>query len=252
MKRSWKNILLKVLIALFFGGFLTLTAFSGTYSILRPSPDLNVIIDHKDGHSFILQKDVEQKVKEHFMEVKVVDAAELRRLERYLESVPYILDANAYVDSKGKLNVSIVQRNPIARVLSGTEGHFYIDDNGYKFPLSKQYTAKVPLITGDIQETYQKVDTITTRTLKEALEVIRFTQKDAYWSALVTQVHHEKNGKFIIIPRMGNHTITLGDAQNLENKFNRLELFYKYVLTEAGWDKYSNISLQYKNQIVCK
>lgn len=252
MKRSWKNILLKVLIALFFGGFFMLTAFSGTYTILRPSPDLNVIIDHKDGHSFILQKDIEQKVKERFIEVRVVDAAELRRLEKYLESIPYILNANAYVDSKGKLNINIVQRNPIARVLSGTKGHFYIDEDGYKFPLSKQYTAKVPLITGDIQEAYQSVDTISTRSLKEAVEVIRFTQKDAYWSALVTQVHRQKDGAYIIIPRMGNHTITLGDTRNLESKFNRLELFYKYALNEVGWDKYSNINLQYKNQIVCK
>lgn len=252
MKRSWKNILIKLMIVLFFGGFFTLTAMSGTYSILRPSPDLNVIIDHKDGHSFIQQKDIEEKVREHFTEVKVVDAAELRRLEKYLESIPYILHANAYVDSKGKLNVGIVQRNPIARVLSGSKGHFYIDNNGYKFPLSKQYTAKVPLITGFIPETYQRVDTIHSNPLKEVLKVIRFTQNDAYWSAMVTQIHREEDGKLVIIPRMGHHTVTLGNSQNLESKFKRLELFYKYVLNEEGWDKYSNINLQYKNQIVCK
>ena len=32
----------------------------------------------------------------------------------------------------------------------------------------------------------------------------------------------------------------------------RLEKFYKYGLSEAGWNKYSYISLEFDNQIICK
>ena len=33
---------------------------------------------------------------------------------------------------------------------------------------------------------------------------------------------------------------------------DRLEKFYKYGLSQAGWDKYSYINLEFENQIICK
>lgn len=33
---------------------------------------------------------------------------------------------------------------------------------------------------------------------------------------------------------------------------SRLENFYKYGLSKAGWDKYSYINLEFDNQIICK
>ena len=41
-------------------------------------------------------------------------------------------------------------------------------------------------------------------------------------------------------------------ATDVEEKFNKLQLFYKEVMVKAGWNKYSVINLQYKNQVVAK
>jgi cell division protein FtsQ len=35
-------------------------------------------------------------------------------------------------------------------------------------------------------------------------------------------------------------------------KMGRLEKFYKYGLSQAGWNKYSSINLEFDNQIICK
>ena len=42
----------------------------------------------------------------------------------------------------------------------------------------------------------------------------------------------------------------MGDAENLEDKFNRLSVFYKQVLAKTGFDKYSVIDAQFDGQIV--
>ncbi|HBC79552.1 MAG TPA: cell division protein FtsQ, partial [Bacteroidales bacterium] len=39
---------------------------------------------------------------------------------------------------------------------------------------------------------------------------------------------------------------------DFENKLKNLEVFYDRVLPEVGWNKYSNINLAFKGQIVCR
>ena len=43
--------------------------------------------------------------------------------------------------------------------------------------------------------------------------------------------------------------ITLEDFIN--KKMDRLEKFYKYGLSQAGWNKYSYINIEFDNQIIC-
>ena len=38
----------------------------------------------------------------------------------------------------------------------------------------------------------------------------------------------------------------------VNKKMNRLEKFYKYGLSQAGWNKYSYINIEFDNQIICK
>ena len=36
------------------------------------------------------------------------------------------------------------------------------------------------------------------------------------------------------------------------HKMDELEKFYKYGLSQAGWNKYSYINVEFDNQIICK
>jgi cell division protein FtsQ len=50
---------------------------------------------------------------------------------------------------------------------------------------------------------------------------------------------------------VGEHIIFLGKPGNYDSKFERLETFYKKGLNQIGWNKYSRISLEFENQIIC-
>jgi len=55
-----------------------------------------------------------------------------------------------------------------------------------------------------------------------------------------------------MIPKIGNQLIVFGDGTDVDAKFEKLKLFYRQVMTKAGWGHYSTISLQYRNQVVAK
>jgi cell division protein FtsQ len=44
----------------------------------------------------------------------------------------------------------------------------------------------------------------------------------------------------------------LGKAMEIKEKLSKLKLFYKNVLTKVGFNKYSEINLSFKNQLVAK
>ncbi|MEP7169164.1 MAG: cell division protein FtsQ, partial [Bacteroidota bacterium] len=74
---------------------------------------------------------------------------------------------------------------------------------------------------------------------------------DAFWNAQVEQIYVTEQSEIELIPRVGNHRIILGDASQLDEKFNKLMIFYKQGLNNTGWNNYNTINLKFTNQVVC-
>jgi cell division protein FtsQ len=55
-----------------------------------------------------------------------------------------------------------------------------------------------------------------------------------------------------MVPRVGNHIIELGKAENYREKFNNLLVFYREAMPKAGWDRYKRVNIEYKGQVVCQ
>ncbi len=51
-------------------------------------------------------------------------------------------------------------------------------------------------------------------------------------------------------PLIGNQMIYFGDGSDYENKFHRLFVFYKQVISQTGFEKYTGINLAYANQVI--
>jgi cell division protein FtsQ len=72
---------------------------------------------------------------------------------------------------------------------------------------------------------------------------------------MIGQVYREMNGDFVLIPIVGDQKIILGTAPTdavVKDKFERLLDFYKEAMPYEGWNKYSEISVKYEGQIVCR
>jgi cell division protein FtsQ len=81
---------------------------------------------------------------------------------------------------------------------------------------------------------------------------VDYLNNDSFWSAQIDQIYVDSHDEIDLIPRVGNHVIHLGTTGDMEDKFRNLRAFYDKVLPEVGWNMYSNINIEYKDQIVCR
>ena len=86
------------------------------------------------------------------------------------------------------------------------------------------------------------------------------------WRNQIEQINVLPDRSIELVPRVGNHIVYIGrlpeccskrkreeEINNFVNKkMDRLEKFYKYGLSQAGWNKYSYINIEFDNQIICK
>jgi len=131
--------------------------------------------------------------------------------------------------------------------------HFYIDANGNKIPLSDNYTAKVLVASGFIEEDFSgRVDTLKTNMAKDLFRAALYIKGDTLWDNQIEQLFVDLKGDIEMVPRVGGHKIILGSADSLQIKFRNLLVFYKKAIPKVGWDTYKTINLKYANQIVCE
>jgi cell division protein FtsQ len=179
---------------------------------------------------------------------KPIESINLRKMEAMLERNIWIKDAELFFDNNQVLYVSIIEREPVARVFSANGSSFYIDSAAGRLPLSAKLSARLPVFTGFPDgNTLKAADSIL---LKDICHISLFVLQDSFWMAQVSQIDITPQRNFEITPTIGHHIIELGDATDIEKKFNRLYIFYKKVLSRTGFEKYSRINLAFAEQVI--
>jgi cell division protein FtsQ len=171
----------------------------------------------------------------------------LLEIEKQLKNNVWIKDAEIYFDNHNVLHVSVTEREPVARIFTVTGKSFYVDESGKMMPLSDKLSARVPVFTGFPAKVISKRDSIL---LNEVKATSSFILHDPFWMSQVAQIDITPDRNFEMIPTVGNHTVLFGEGENMEQKFHRLFVFYKNVLSQTGFDKYKAINVQYAGQVI--
>ena len=125
--------------------------------------------------------------------------------------------------------------------MSGTSG-YYVDKERKTMPTVLKQTAYVPIVTGSVKPQFAT---------EELYDLIVFIQNNNFLKAQISQIHVYPNHEIELIPRVGNQIIYLGTVENYESKLKKLLVFYDKAIAKVGWETYSKIDLQYKDQVVC-
>ncbi len=179
---------------------------------------------------------------------RAITTINLAKLENGLKTNPWIKNAELYFDSKDALHVFVEEREPIARVFTIAGNSFYMDSSGAKMPLLDKMSIRVPVITGFTSA--RKFNAADSALLQQAKQVLQFIYNNEFWNAQVGQIDITTERKFELIPVIGDHIIKLGDGENVEEKLNRLFVFYKQVMSKIGFNKYAVLDVEYNGQIV--
>ena len=209
-----------------------------------------------DGESdFIKEKDIKEIVKRAFeadLSFAKVGQVDVKRVETILEKDPFVENAEVFIDASSNLNIKITQREPILRVIDNNGLNYYLDKNGFRTPLSKYFSARVPIVTGAVAPYVSDFLERKKYGLKDVFLLVQRLNADAFFAPMVQQIIVDASGEFTLVPILGDQTIRIGTIDDLDEKLERLKTFYKQAMPYEGWKTYRSISVKYKNQIVCK
>ena len=109
-------------------------------------------------------------------------------------------------------------------------------------PTDIKCAAHLVVVTGNVEKSFA---------MRDLYKFALFLQQNPFWDAQIEQVHVLPNKKIELVPRVGDHIVYLGKLDNYEQKLKRLKTFYTKALNEVGWNKYSRISVEFSNQVIC-
>jgi cell division protein FtsQ len=208
-----------------------------------------------DGNDFIKEKDIREILRKGLdrdLENARLGQVDVARVEEMLNADPFVLKSETFVDANNDLNIKIQQREPLFRVIDNSGQNYYVDKSGARIPMSKYYSARVPIVTGAVPGYVNDFLKRQNYGLKNIYDLVNRINADEFFAPMIQQIYLDANGDFTLIPVLGDQKIRIGTLENLDEKLERLKTFYREAMPYEGWKKYASISVKYKNQIVCK
>lgn len=255
------NITLKFILVT---GIVLLFVFANNKQEQVVCPEFVVELNYGSGDALVSRYYIRQLVTESKIRVKgqPLGSIPLDKIHKVIAASPFVKDVNVSMDVNGLVRANVNQREPIVRIIDTEGSNFYLDRDGYRIPLSHEYTARVVVASGEISshkksnKKDQKAAPNANKNLSPDLQKIYMTayilQQDEFVKALVEQIYLDQNGEIEIIPKIGDYSILIGDTTLLVEKFEKLEAFYSAANSKLLSSEYKTVNLKYRNQIVCK
>ncbi|MEE9362945.1 MAG: hypothetical protein V3U92_10150 [Cellulophaga sp.] len=236
MKFNWNYFKILILIVLSMGFY----AFSDHKSSQKNATKIN--IDFVGNQNLYLTEETVNKlliVNYGRVENMPKEKLDLNTIEKVIKANEMVKSAQVFLSVDGELTSRIIQRRPIGRVEGVVK--FYLDNEGKRMPLSKNHSARVPLVTGKITDV----------SLEKVYTLLKRINEDDFFRKNVIGIHVKKNEKCLLKLRMENFVVQIGAVNNLEEKFRKFKAFYSKAKKDNALRKYIKVSLEYKNQVVC-
>lgn len=258
-----RRITYTLLYVLSLAGIIFLAGFAADRSLKAPCSGPFISLESRSGNYFINTESVSSLIAKHFdtLDGKPVSPEKLSSMHNVINNIPFVEKADVFRAGTGKIGVEITLRDPLIRVITRDNESYYIDQEGWLFPLSTNHTARVMLATGHITSGYapglraiceddeERSEGLCD--LHSLYELASFIHSDPFWKAFIDHIIMLPGGKFELIPKNGVHTVEFGKARDMAEKFEKLRLFYMNSLPAKGWHHYNRINLEYHNQVIC-
>ena len=195
-----------------------------------------------DNAPFVDQETVNKLLIENKKDAQSIgkDKLDLNKLEKALNAQEMIEKSDVFVSIDGVLKAVVKQKTPIARVFDGVDS-FYIDYEGNTMPLSSNFTARVPLVSGKINK----------KNSEDLAELFRIIHNDAFLKKNIIGVQIMPNGSLKMSNRNFNYQIDFGGTVRMKAKFNNYKAFFQKAVLDSSLYKYKTIDLRFSQQVVC-
>ena len=236
LKRIIKYILHLVLI-----GFV---AFLYGFSNQRNSQQIitKSVVKFQSNEPYFLTEEIVNKLliqNNAIVKKQAKSVIDLYKLEEQVLESPYVEKVSLFITVDGNLNTVIKQREPIARILNGNLS-YYVDSQAVKVPISENYSARVPVISGISNE----------KEVSSLIVLLNRIVDDNFLSKEIIGIELRAQNEYMFTVRSGNYRINFGDLNEIDSKIKKLKAFYSKVFLDSTIHKYKTINIKYHNQVV--
>jgi cell division protein FtsQ len=240
-KINWKNVFVNVRLILIIVGLGALYSFTLERNGARKLVASKVVFMDSEAR-LISAEAVDKLLIENNSAAQSIrkDKLDLNRLEKSVGSNELVADAEVSVSISGVLTAEVRQKTPVVRYV-GDDGSYYIDYDGNAMPLSEIYTARVPLVSGQLQAVSDE----------KLREVFRYIHDDEFLSKNIISIEVLSSGSLMMRSRNHDYLIEYGKPINVERKFSNYKAFFQKAAQDSIIEKYKRINLKFTQQVVC-
>jgi cell division protein FtsQ len=250
-----------IMIRLFLLSMIVLTGWVLVSAVGRTMKSRSETIQYKikgseTNNAMVTEDDLKVILDKEFNAILVgapISDVDIQAIEKRMEKEELIQSVQVYLDANNQLHIEVEPMIAALRIMDDKGRNYYLDPTGVRFPVSKHYTPRVPVVTGQLP-VYEKpvLEEKEGNILKEVFELSSLLRNDEFLSALIEQIHVDENNKIILVPKVGDHVIKYGrHNEDGVERLDNLKVFYKEGMPYEGWNKYEAISIEYKGQVVC-
>lgn len=261
--KNWMKIALGILL---FSGTIVVFVFASKEEDKKKIALPEIAIHVEGENAFLTESELMTRLKDNrlIFDNQKNKQLDIKKIEQFIRSMQEVKNVNVFRQIGNKWFIKVELRKPIARIYNTSGQSFYLDEDGYLMERSTNHTARVLIFSGNINDRFSSesvLDFINNDSLKsikkidDVYRISNYVCNDPLLYKLIGQAWLEKDGDFVLVPLVGDQRIVFGTAytdEEVAEKIGRLKTFYKEAMPYEGWNKYSEISVKYEGQIVCR
>jgi cell division protein FtsQ len=242
-------------------GTIVLLAFTDMEHTTKTYKHFNVDILNPSEEAMISLDEINALITRNFgsIEGSPVLGIDIFKLERTVLANPYVSKCEVFQTIDGGLEMKVVVREPLVRIISEDGAQYYLDYNGFAMPLNPSKPSHILVANGKIKERYFSPDKSEqplyafpdSSALQQVFPVAWHIAQDEFLKSFIDQIFINDKEEMELVPKIGSQVILFGSAEDAREKLENLKTFYQKVMNQMDWNVYKTINLKYKNQVVC-
>ncbi len=226
---------------------------------------VDVTVDYNNSEALVSSETLQRELMKAMPTLGSIKVKEVKThdVAKIVAQSPYIEKVDTYISISCKVKIKAYQRQPILHVFY-YDDEFYLDDKGIYIPTSTEGTANVMVGSGHFKQKYKQkiqgldIEKMIVDSVQKDYDITKMWQIAKYlydneqYRSLFDQIYVNRANDIELVPKMGNHIVCVGDANDIEEKMKYLYALYKEAFPRIGWNKYKYIDLTYKGQAICR
>lgn len=201
-------------------------------------------IEDSSTYRFTNELEVREYLQKHHLNPvdKQIGIAEANEIEQCLMGMNVCKKTDCYMGYDSTLYLRIWQRCPIFRVLPDKGKSYYIDQERTIMPISNNFTAHLPVLSGAIERDAAK---------GKWFDFMQYLQNDKHWQYMIAEVHVDSQEQIVLSSKQGIPYIELGKLEDYANKMEKLRAWYQSYPHKNSDTIYTKITIHYDHLLFC-